>query len=127
MNVNGKDSVKIKSMKFEVCQYIYPNKLSFNQHQKIIKIIGNGWRLPTAFEFLIIDILNRDRYIPKLENEYSRYQKVVKVDLIGSELFLINNDGETGTLSYSDFMVNFVKDTQTYFTTVVNKTKETVN
>jgi hypothetical protein len=40
---------------------------------------------------------------------------------------VINNAGETGTLSYSDFMVNFVKDTQTYFTTVVNKTKETVN
>jgi hypothetical protein len=40
---------------------------------------------------------------------------------------VINNDGETGTLSYSDFMVNFVTDTQTYFTTVVNKTKETVN
>jgi hypothetical protein len=40
---------------------------------------------------------------------------------------VINNDGETGTLSYSDFMVKFVTDTQTYFTTVVNKTKETVN
>ena len=40
---------------------------------------------------------------------------------------VINNDGETGTLSYSDFMVKFVKDTQTYFATVVNKTKETVN
>jgi len=40
---------------------------------------------------------------------------------------VINNDGETGTLSYSDFMAKFVTDTQTYFTTVVNKTKETVN
>jgi hypothetical protein len=34
---------------------------------------------------------------------------------------------ETGTLSYSDFMVQVVNNTQTYFTTVVNKTKETVN
>jgi len=35
--------------------------------------------------------------------------------------------GETGTLNYSDFMVNLVNDTQTYFTSVVNKTKESVN
>lgn len=35
--------------------------------------------------------------------------------------------GETGTISYSDFMENFVKQTQTYFQNVVNKTKETVN
>jgi hypothetical protein len=34
---------------------------------------------------------------------------------------------ETGTLNYSDFMVQVVNNTQTYFTTVVNKTKETVN
>ena len=34
---------------------------------------------------------------------------------------------EIGTLSYSDFMVQVVNNTQTYFTTVVNKTKETVN
>jgi hypothetical protein len=40
---------------------------------------------------------------------------------------VINEQGETGTLSYSDFMVQVVNDTQTYFTTVVNKTKETVN
>jgi hypothetical protein len=35
--------------------------------------------------------------------------------------------GETGTLNYSDFMVKLVNDTQTYFTSVVNKTKESVN
>jgi hypothetical protein len=35
--------------------------------------------------------------------------------------------GQTGTLSYSDFMVKVVEDTQNYFTNVVNKTKETVN
>jgi hypothetical protein len=43
---------------------------------------------------------------------------------------LTNNvtaSGETGTLSYSDFMVKVVNDTQTYFQTVVNKTKESVN
>jgi len=40
---------------------------------------------------------------------------------------VINDQGETGTLNYSDFMVQVVNDTQTYFTTVVNKTKETVN
>jgi hypothetical protein len=35
--------------------------------------------------------------------------------------------GETGALNYSDFMVKVVNDTQTYFTSVVNKTKESVN
>jgi hypothetical protein len=35
--------------------------------------------------------------------------------------------GETGTISYGTFMAKFVTDTQTYFTNVVNKTKETVN
>jgi hypothetical protein len=40
---------------------------------------------------------------------------------------VITTSGETGTLSYSEFMSKFVTDTQTYFTTVVNKTKETVN
>lgn len=39
----------------------------------------------------------------------------------------IVNSGETGTLNYSDFMVKVVNDTQTYFTTVVNKTKESVS
>ena len=40
---------------------------------------------------------------------------------------VISASGETGSLNYSDFMVKTVADTQTYFTTVVNKTKETVN
>jgi len=40
---------------------------------------------------------------------------------------VITASGETGTLSYSDFMSQTVTDTQNYFTTVVNKTKETVN
>jgi hypothetical protein len=40
---------------------------------------------------------------------------------------VITASGETGTLSYSDFMSQTVTDTQTYFTTIVNKTKETVN
>ena len=39
----------------------------------------------------------------------------------------ITASGETGTLNYSEFMDKVVKDTQTYFTTVVNKTKETVS
>jgi hypothetical protein len=34
---------------------------------------------------------------------------------------------EKGTLNYSDFMVKVVKETQTYFQTIVNKTKESVN
>ena len=33
----------------------------------------------------------------------------------------------TGVISYSEFMGKVVSDTQTYFTNVVNKTKETVN
>jgi hypothetical protein len=40
---------------------------------------------------------------------------------------VITSTGETGTLNYSEFMDKVVKDTQTYFTTVVNKTKETVS
>jgi hypothetical protein len=39
----------------------------------------------------------------------------------------ITASGETGTINYSEFMDKVVKDTQTYFTTVVNKTKETVS
>ena len=35
--------------------------------------------------------------------------------------------GTTGVISYSDFMETFRTDTQTYFTNVVNKTKETIN
>jgi hypothetical protein len=40
---------------------------------------------------------------------------------------VIGENVETGTISYSDFMVKFVNETQTYFQTVVNKTKESVN
>lgn len=40
---------------------------------------------------------------------------------------VVTSSGETGTLSYSDFMVKVVNDTQNYFQTVVNKTKESVN
>lgn len=40
---------------------------------------------------------------------------------------VITATGETGTIKYSDFMVDLVNQTQTYFTTVVNKTKETIN
>jgi hypothetical protein len=35
--------------------------------------------------------------------------------------------GTTGAISYSDFMETLKTDTQTYFTNVVNKTKETIN
>ena len=40
---------------------------------------------------------------------------------------VVTENGETGTISYGNFMAKFVTDTQTYFTNVVNKTKETVN
>ena len=40
---------------------------------------------------------------------------------------VISESGETGTINYSDFMVKVVNDSQTYFTGVVNKTKESVN
>jgi hypothetical protein len=40
---------------------------------------------------------------------------------------VIGETSETGTLSYSEFMVKFVNETQTYFQTVVNKSKESVN
>jgi len=40
---------------------------------------------------------------------------------------VLTGTSETGTISYSDFMVKFVNETQTYFQTVVNKTKESVN
>lgn len=35
--------------------------------------------------------------------------------------------GQTGTISYGSYMDRFVKETQTYFKTVVNKNKESVN
>jgi len=35
--------------------------------------------------------------------------------------------GESGTTNYSQFMVNVVNQTQTYFQTIVNKTRESVN
>lgn len=38
----------------------------------------------------------------------------------------VTSSGETGTLSYSEVMDTFVKQTQTYFQNVVNKSKETV-
>jgi hypothetical protein len=42
---------------------------------------------------------------------------------------ITNNIGEyeTGTISYSDYMERFKNETQTYFQTIVNKLKETVN
>ena len=40
---------------------------------------------------------------------------------------VVTASGETGTISYGTFMGKFVTDTQTYFTNIVNKTKETVN
>lgn len=40
---------------------------------------------------------------------------------------VVTTTGTTGSISYRDFMDKVVSDTQTYFTTVVNKTRETVN
>jgi hypothetical protein len=40
---------------------------------------------------------------------------------------IIGQTVETGNISYQTFMDKFVTDTQTYFTTVVNKSKETSN
>jgi hypothetical protein len=40
---------------------------------------------------------------------------------------VVTASGETGTISYGEFMAKVVTDSQTYFTNVVNKTKETVN
>jgi hypothetical protein len=40
---------------------------------------------------------------------------------------VIDGSGQTGTINYSTFMDKVVEETQTYFTNVVNKNKETVN
>jgi hypothetical protein len=40
---------------------------------------------------------------------------------------VITQSGETGNISYQSFMDKFVVGTQTYFTNVVNKSKETLN
>jgi hypothetical protein len=40
---------------------------------------------------------------------------------------VVNSSGQTGTINYSTFMDKVVEETQTYFTNVVNKNKETVN
>ena len=39
----------------------------------------------------------------------------------------ITETGQTGTISYETFMTKFVEETQNYFTTVVNKNRETLN
>jgi hypothetical protein len=46
---------------------------------------------------------------------------------IGTVLTTTINEYETGTISYSDYMTRFKTDTQTYFQTVVNKLRESVN
>jgi hypothetical protein len=40
---------------------------------------------------------------------------------------VITESGETGNISYQSFMDKFVNSSQTYFTNVVNKSKETLN
>jgi len=40
---------------------------------------------------------------------------------------VVTASGETGTISYQQFMDNFVTTTQTYFQTVVNKSKDALN
>jgi len=40
---------------------------------------------------------------------------------------VVDSSGQTGTINYSTFMDKVVEETQTYFTNVVNKNKETVN
>ena len=39
----------------------------------------------------------------------------------------VTSTGQTGTISYGEFMTKFVGETQNYFTNVVNKNRETVN
>lgn len=48
---------------------------------------------------------------------------------IGTIITSVPSDdgGESGTINYSQFMVNVVNQTQTYFQTIVNKTRESVN
>jgi len=48
---------------------------------------------------------------------------------IGTIISSVTNSGgtTTGIISYNGFMNKIITDTQTYFTTVVNKTKESVN
>ena len=47
---------------------------------------------------------------------------------IGTKLTnVISETGQTGTISYQTFMDKFVGETQNYFTTVINKNKETLN
>jgi hypothetical protein len=46
---------------------------------------------------------------------------------IGSVLTSVISEYETGTISYGDYMTRFKNDTQTYFQTVVNKLRESVN
>ena len=40
---------------------------------------------------------------------------------------VVSQTGQTGSINYSSFMDKMVEDTQTYFTNVVNKSRETVN
>ncbi len=40
---------------------------------------------------------------------------------------VVSGTSETGTIAYSEFMTGFVNQTQTYFTTVINKNRESLN
>jgi hypothetical protein len=63
--------------------------------------------------------LNQATPNPGQSNDSTVGTIITSTDLVGT--------GETGTLNYSTFMVDVVNNTQTYFTTVVNKVKESVS
>ena len=83
----------------------------------------------TVFEVLDKEFLDMDTApSPPTLNQASPNSGQDNNSTVGAILTnVVTADGETGTISYGDFMGKFVLDTQTYFTNVVNKTKETVN
>ena len=79
-------------------------------------------------KFLDSEFLNQSNTPPPAVNQAAPNNGQTNNSTVGKIMTnVITEDGETGTINYSDFMVGVVKDTQTYFTTIVNKTKETLS
>ena len=89
------------------------------------------------------DVTSQEKFLEVLDNEFLKMDQSPAPptlnqaepnngqdnnNTVGTILTSVVDSGvETGTISYGTFMAKFVTDTQTYFTNVVNKTKETVN
>jgi len=95
---------------------IWDDRADVTAQEKFLEVLDN--------EFLAMDTPPA----PPTANQASPNSGQDNNSTIGTTLTnVVTASGETGTISYGNFMAKFVTETQTYFTNVVNKTKETVN